>query len=269
MADLQQIVGAILRDLAKARFSADLYSRSISRYYEGDALLRKFPVPRGEIEEVELDLKFTIAEVSASHVDGGTREANTAVVLERGVERLVATFMDVAREFTDSSDNTGMRDRLHDVLGRGFNSTVLRVELRQQLMRFFIDNYPQLIDDEGRFAAADALSGMARPMGWAFADHRREGYSADDVGEAMAPVFDHVLGDDRFRSALEALGEPIAAVWRDYSDTRLDVAVDGPTLSELADSAVSTLKIKASVRNMVWAEVKVDEHTYRYTLTGE
>jgi len=269
VADLQQIVGAILRDLAKARFGADLYSRSISRYYEGDALLRKFPVPRSEIEEAELDLKFTIADVTASRVDAETREANTAVVLERGVERIVATFMDLARDFADAGENADLRNRLHEVLGRGFNSTVLRVELRQQLMRYFIDNYPQLIDDEGRFSVADALAGMARPMGWAFADHRRDGYTAEDAGAAMAPVFDHVLAEDRFRSALEGLREPIGAVWRTYMDTRLEVAVDGPTLSELSDSAVSTLKIRATVRNMVWAEVKVDEHTYRYTLTGE
>ena len=66
MADLQQIVGAILRDLAKARFSSDIYSRSIARYYENDLLLRRFSVPRADIEEVEVDLKFSIAEVTAS-----------------------------------------------------------------------------------------------------------------------------------------------------------------------------------------------------------
>lgn len=132
MADLQQVVGAILRDLAKARFGSDLYSRSIARYYENDYLLRKFPVPRSDIEEVEIDLKFSISEIQSSAVNTEGREANVAVLLERAVEELVATFLDLARDMTGSDED--LDKQLRELISKGFGSPTLRIEMRQKVL---------------------------------------------------------------------------------------------------------------------------------------
>src|SRR3954447_17937882 len=77
MAELYQVVGAILRDVSQARFMSDLYSRQISYIYENDSLLRRFPVPRGEIEEVEFNLPFVIREVS---VDESRHQSRNAAI---------------------------------------------------------------------------------------------------------------------------------------------------------------------------------------------
>ncbi|EPX64104.1 hypothetical protein D187_005237 [Cystobacter fuscus DSM 2262] len=58
MISLANVLGAILKDFSQARMNSDAYSRDISRYYEKDPLLRGFPVPRADIESVELELKF-------------------------------------------------------------------------------------------------------------------------------------------------------------------------------------------------------------------
>ncbi len=269
MADLQQIIGAILRDLAKARFASDLYSRSIARYYEGDNLLRKFPVPRADIAEVEIDLKFSITEVRESEVNAESREANVAILLERSVERLVATYLDLARDFTANSAHREVAERLEKLLSKGFNSMVLRIELRQLALRYFIESYTHLIANDGTFDAAAALRGLRQPFFWAHANYRQEGVSNADLEGPLNAVFDDVFANKEFKAVIDSLAEPIKTIWQANYDARLEVEVDGHKLAQLQAAAISSIRIKAEVRNSVWTEVKVGEHQYQRSLTPE
>jgi hypothetical protein len=272
MADLQQVVGALLRDLAKARFSADLYSRSISRYYENDYLLRRFPVPRADLEEVELDLKFSIAEVPASEVNRESQEANAAVLFERSVERLVATFLDLARERNNTDE--AFSETWWKYLTKGYNSTALRIEMRQKLLRYFIESYTHLIDDAGNLNAALALSELDRPIRWAMEPYAKEiyvqgGEAEREMKRDLRGLVAPLVGDKAITQAVEAMGPAIKTIWQGNSDARLEVMVEGGQLAQLGEAALSSLKIKAVVRNMVWTEVKVGERTTRHALTTE
>src|SRR5512139_2477094 len=80
MAELHHILGSLFSDIAQSVFTSDLYSRDISRYYEQDGLLRHFPVPRTEISELEVELKFAIAGVELNPTQSIGREANAATL---------------------------------------------------------------------------------------------------------------------------------------------------------------------------------------------
>ena len=45
--------------------------------------------------------------------------------------------------------------------------------------------------------------------------------------------------------------------------------VEGSQLAQLSEAAISSVKIKAVVRNMVWTEVKVSDRITRHALTSE
>ena len=60
MSNLSKVVGAILRDITDARSQADLQAREISRLYAADDILRYFPVPRAEIQDIRIELKFAV-----------------------------------------------------------------------------------------------------------------------------------------------------------------------------------------------------------------
>ncbi|PWG64936.1 hypothetical protein [Sediminicurvatus halobius] len=267
MADLQQVIGALLRDLAKARFASDLYSRSIARYYEGDFLLRKFPVPRADIAEVEVDLKFSITEVKASDVNTEGREANVAFLLERSVEELVATYLDLARDYSAQHPDTGTE--LERVMSKGFNSTVLRIELRQHILRYFIESYTHLIRADGSFDAETALRGLRQPMFWAHANHLRDGVAPEALNTPLDPVLDFALQHDDFRSVVTGLDAPIREIWHQNSDVRLEVDINGHTLAQLQEAAISSIRVRAEVRNSVWTEVKTGPYSYQRSLTPE
>jgi hypothetical protein len=69
MAELNDVLGAILRDIAQARVTGDLFSRNASLDYRRDELLRGFPVPRVEIKEASVQLRFAVSSVERRETD--------------------------------------------------------------------------------------------------------------------------------------------------------------------------------------------------------
>ena len=59
---LSDVLGAILKDVTESRHLSDKYSRDLSRNYEIDDILKTYPVPRTEIKELDIDLKFAFKE---------------------------------------------------------------------------------------------------------------------------------------------------------------------------------------------------------------
>src|SRR5947208_1547946 len=101
---LYQVIGAILRDVAQARFMSDLYSRQISYSYEGDALMRRFPVPRVEVEQVKFELKLAVAEVRIDEKRKTSRNAAIGRLLDSyssSIFRLLVT--DIRRRFREKA----------------------------------------------------------------------------------------------------------------------------------------------------------------------
>lgn len=60
MAKLKQIVGVILSDITKGQAISDAYSRDLKSSYREDPVLKLLSVPRTEIKEVTVELKFAI-----------------------------------------------------------------------------------------------------------------------------------------------------------------------------------------------------------------
>jgi hypothetical protein len=60
MAKLKQVIGAILSDITKGQAISDGYSRDLKSSYREDPILKLLSVPRTEIKEVTIDLKFAI-----------------------------------------------------------------------------------------------------------------------------------------------------------------------------------------------------------------
>ncbi|TND09903.1 MAG: Uncharacterized protein FD123_831 [Bacteroidetes bacterium] len=57
---LAQLFSAFLAQVAEARMNADQYSAEISKQYLKDDILRHFSVPRLDIENLTVDMKFAI-----------------------------------------------------------------------------------------------------------------------------------------------------------------------------------------------------------------
>ena len=60
MAKLNQVIGAILTEITKAQATSDAYSRDLKASYREDSFLKLLAVPRIEVKDVTIDLKFAI-----------------------------------------------------------------------------------------------------------------------------------------------------------------------------------------------------------------
>lgn len=78
MAKLADVIGVLLRDVVMSRSAADKFSAQISAEYEKDEILRHFPIPRIEIGELTISLKFAI-----SKMDKDARNAEVIVEADK------------------------------------------------------------------------------------------------------------------------------------------------------------------------------------------
>jgi hypothetical protein len=69
MAELNEVVGAVLRDLAAARVIGDMFARDASATYRADPVMASFPVPRIDIAEASIQLAFAITAITPPEVD--------------------------------------------------------------------------------------------------------------------------------------------------------------------------------------------------------
>lgn len=83
MPQLSEVLSGILRDVTKVRLEADKASAELVEIYRKDPVLQCFPVPRVEIRDLNIQLKFAFmgGEANEIAVDAKTlQELRDAVV---------------------------------------------------------------------------------------------------------------------------------------------------------------------------------------------
>ena len=86
MVRLSNVVGGIMRDLARSHSVSDAYTVDTLESYRQDPVLGQFPVPRMAIREVQLTLRFAVSDVQDPVVEedpGAVRELWLRTVQER------------------------------------------------------------------------------------------------------------------------------------------------------------------------------------------
>ena len=67
MPQLTKVLAEILRSVASARVEADATSARLATQYQKDPVLSCFPVPRVDIKELNIHLKFALTDVRSHH----------------------------------------------------------------------------------------------------------------------------------------------------------------------------------------------------------
>jgi hypothetical protein len=252
MAELHHILGSLFSDIAQSVFTSDLYSRDISRYYEQDALLRHFPVPRTEIAELEVELKFAIAGLELNPAQTIGREANAATI-----------FIDLAYELSENFHDK-LSDALSDLMEKrkDIDPAVLErtawpvnlLYLRQDLLQYFQHNQSILIQD-GKFNVSEARAEIQELLKDAFT--RLMGKEADKLtAKDKKDVLERVNKAIKLDSNLKSLEEPLQYAWNRAGDFKLDVEITAEKLGELSSEHLSSVHVRTRVRNYKWSEVE-------------
>lgn len=262
MPELHQILGSLFADIAQSVFTSDLYSRDISRYYEQDGLLRHFPVPRTEISELELNLKFAISDIELNPVQGIEREANAATIFLDFSYTLSESFYEAVHDILLELRKQGRL--ISDEMLKQTSSSVNTIYLRQDLLRFFQRQHGSLIE-EGTFQVKKAREEILEIL--------QKGISYL-VGEELSDKDKKVLLDDATRSInlesdLKELIEPLRNAWNRAGDFKMNVEITAEKLGELDTEQLSSVHVRTRVRNYKWLEVEHPGSRPWWTLNPE
>lgn len=86
MATINEVISTLLQNLSEARSSADQMSKQLSSEYMNDPVLRLFPVPRTEIRDVQIELKFGIREVKPRKDIEVNKQARKDALIQKTAE---------------------------------------------------------------------------------------------------------------------------------------------------------------------------------------
>ena len=265
MPELYQIVGAILRDVSQARFMSDLYSRQISFTYERDSLLRRFPVPRGEIQEVEFQLPFIVTSVRIDPDRHQSRNAAVGRIFDEYSVRIVrAGLLPVQEAFQVKTKEMPDEQSPKRAVAERFNGHILsddyRTTLHGRLLRYLNEHAEELLSkkDVGPFDTPSAMSVVKEVMG--------KVASEPDV---VAFISQFGSLDDAFSKAgksieaeIKQMADAISQALNKYPDYAVDVEIDPNALKDHVASN-SYIKVTAVVKNYHWSKTDVDSKDMR------
>lgn len=270
--ELYQLIGAALRDVAQARVMSDLFSRQISFIYEGDGVLRHFPVPRVDIEEAELTLHFAIKEVALDPERHSSRNAAIGSLFDQYSVQIVRETMHLLRKHVHEVAAVPTTDEPTRTAIAGFEKRFLSDESREllssRLLQYFNESQRTIIRGNGTLDVEEVTKAIDK-----FATEDILGQpDAKTLRGKIPDIFDQKKDEARnkYIGYIQELAAEIEKLRDKYPDYKI-VIDPSPSASAVPGAPISSIKIKSIVRNYKWSKVDVDDVDLRNirTLTPE
>lgn len=269
MADLRDVVSALLRDVTEARSQADRAVRDLAIEYRNDAILRAFPVPRTEIRDLKIELRVAVTDLGQGADDASRKEKSIRALVDRSLKAL-ALDDSLARKLVDVAlrDGAPSAERIEQVL-----SDAVRASVRELAGTLDIEVYRDFLvvseSKDGNTRIVPFLSSESVPVKrFASPVEARKGIDAISklrAGTALTPQ-QRKLADEAIRAEREnvekrllseklsltkstahELAINIAGIKDLPSDKRLTVDVSTEQLKALPQHMISTLTFTLDV----------------------
>lgn len=212
--------------------------------------MRMFPIPRAEIKEMIVDLKFAVTNVSLDENRTEDREARLSGIFERVVENIINLLY--ARLYNTAIDQVSW---VNFVLF--LDKADKKQELNSELVTFFSANRIALIEeiqtDVGiafSLRRSIASAGITRTLD-------RLVYSRVELGtvENGAKIMESVRGymSRQMRKILTDLVNDVDQI--EDSEYMVEVEVTADKLQQLPPENISTIHLSTATRNYIWSQV--------------
>jgi hypothetical protein len=265
VADLNNVIGAILRDVTHSRVMSDLFSRNISVEYRQDPVLGQFPVPRVDLVQATIDLRFVVNGVEERPADKpGVIRTHAGAYAADLARRLYAELIEDnprSEELSELIDRKGLPiattlpTRLERVIADNLDDLEAAIEGRpEELVRKLQAEAAEvmLADDELKnvltrgtrvgdirqrveSAAAASLEALAREAGPIEEEHVPRATVARTARSLGQRLFEELVLASPRRAELQAvLAEKGIQLERELSDEAEQILVDDPRALKVA-----------------------------------
>jgi len=265
--ELYQLVGAVLRDVAQARFNSDVFSRQISFVYEADSLLRRFPVPRVDIDEAEITLHFAIEAVELDPQRSSQRNAAIGSFFDQYSVSIVRQSIEQVRRVIQGIRASDLDDAKKAALAT-FENRLLSEEnlelLKVRLLQYFNENIDRIIDGDCILNEETVIAHLGEFIDTSILNQPE----VEKVIGLFAGDWEQVAGNVRqgYQEQVHQLKVAIEKLRDKYPDYKITI---NPTAAALTAPGmpISSVKIKSKVRNYKWTKVDVDDADLRNVRT--
>lgn len=238
--DLKTVIGGILGSVAEARSISDRASRELAVLYEKDPLMRAFPVPRVEIDNIDFDLKFVLQSDPDAMLQAQPSRAHDLVKLTASRVRSAVTAAIPERKLSNQLAFPRTRD--YDLIGNIVEETTLNLILGPTVLAVHTPS-----DDSVQVQTFDVHECAGR-IAKELEEQQLATIKSDGVVERIAGLLEPIQKEHEkevtlLRAALPSTGIRMNALFA-YKD-----------LVELPPSVLSTIKLTVNVRNYEWTQV--------------
>ncbi|MBK6290990.1 MAG: hypothetical protein IPH85_01990 [Ignavibacteria bacterium] len=273
MADLRDVVGAILRDVTEARGQADLAVRDLVSSYAKDPILRAFTIPRTEIRDLKIDLKVAVRSVDDSPDDRARKEQRVRDVVRSSIASLPfpidprteqviiktglqsASAESVEKELTSSAKSEATRaseETKMDV----YRDLIVVEERKDQDVRLVafttdiqltpkkfttIRDARSHADTVSKLRAGQTLTPQQQKQAEARMKEERAQIQTRLTSEFVQPI----------KQISEALAAKLAAIAAQPSEKRMVIDVVAEDLKDIPQHMISTVTISLDVNNIL------------------
>lgn len=251
VARLDDVVGAILRDLTLAQDVASKHTRMLAVEYASDPLLRYFPIPRTELSDVDIELRFAPKQLKKVAGSPERTMAFAKVAFDRYAVAASKALLAIAS------------DRLERAKSMPSFTAAMQEQVRQGLLAPEFEEYVRKAISGDLF---DARAKLVTPPDSVDLDGVRD----TTIETAARVVFEHqdlktfIEANPKFTADTldqikDALKAPLDALARDFSSSdlradeyELDVSMDADEIADLSASSLAVVRIKAAMQNYKW-----------------
>lgn len=247
MAQLNSIIGSILRDIISAQHEANLYSYSLSESYGKEGKVKDFQLPGVVISDMELELKYGVLRTDENQEQcniryGKLRQFIRNLCPQAAQTAITAAVSDVlVKDITRPTELKGFFQELqqHSEVYKQFLSFLTR-----NMNNAFTGNLYETVDkDSGELLAEAVLDKLMEVI------RKRFLYDTDlDLlfdGSDGRQLREHITGG--IRTALDGLVRQEAKdenFKRSKTFPQLDVAVTADELAQMPEEAIHSFKLK-------------------------
>ncbi len=240
MADLFEVLGTVLKDITHSRVLSDVFSRDVSVEYEDDDRLRMFPVPRLDIKEANINLKFAVNTVEEKSTDPVTlvrpHLKKYAIRIATSVYKSQVANKDEVIEII-----AVRRPKLLDGLGKEIENVLAEHpdELKLAL--------------EGKFSALEGkLNGALNAFMLSDAEIKKALLKGSSIGafrKITTETTKVIVRNNIIKHALKLIESSKSKKFA------LDVAVTRDELADISEAVLSNITVTAEIQNYEWTQV--------------
>lgn len=272
MSDLNQIVGAILRDITKARVSSDMYSREAYRAFKDDQILQHFPVPRMDISSMEIDLKLAISRANSSLEDIPDKSKSLYDEILAFTKEITQIFVDeyirllsistiIPLNTTDLeeikkkqknsvymynfADNTAQKlfSSLNELVDIALDNKVVRNSFRDKLF------------DKIQCELSNSI--FCNELKNILVKNLISEVQKDKIQQSLKEYFDEIL-IGKLKSKIVSQSDKLSDIYDKENILNVHIAVTTEELKDIPESKISSLKLVLNLQNYLISSIETD-----------